>query len=204
MKIAVLGIGNIGGTLGRKWAEAGHAIRFGVRDPEAKTEAHGEEYQSYDVKFQPVGEAIGEGDVILFAVPPSAVEGIAAEHGPELEGKILIDATNDFGAEDMSGFAALERSTQSAKLFRVFNSLGWENFADPEFNGTRADHFYCGPDDKSTLSIVEGLITDVGLRPIWVGGSEKRKLLDSMTRLWATLAMEQGRGRHLAFKVLSD
>src|SRR5207245_3286353 len=30
--IAVIGTGNIGGTLGRKWAAAGHEVAFGVRD----------------------------------------------------------------------------------------------------------------------------------------------------------------------------
>ena len=32
MKIGILGAGNIGGTLGRKWLTAGHTIVFGVRD----------------------------------------------------------------------------------------------------------------------------------------------------------------------------
>ena len=32
MKIAVLGAGNIGGTLGKKWLAAGHEVVFGVRD----------------------------------------------------------------------------------------------------------------------------------------------------------------------------
>ena len=32
MKIAILGAGNIGATLGGKWLAAGHEVRFGVRD----------------------------------------------------------------------------------------------------------------------------------------------------------------------------
>ncbi|MFP3854625.1 MAG: NADPH-dependent F420 reductase [Anaerolineales bacterium] len=204
MNIAVLGSGNIGGTMGRIWAEAGHAVRFGVRDPEAKGAALGERFSEFDVTFQPVGEAVGEGEVVLLAVPPSAVSGIAAEHGAILDDRIILDATNDFSAEDMSGYLTLKNHASRAKVFRVFNSLGWENFANPEFDGIRADHFYCGPEDKSALTIVEGLITDVGLRPIRIGTLEKRHLLDNMTRLWATLAMEQDRGRHLAFKILSD
>ncbi len=35
MKITVLGTGRIGGTVGRKWAEAGHEVSFGSRDPTA-------------------------------------------------------------------------------------------------------------------------------------------------------------------------
>ena len=33
LKIVVLGAGNIGGTLGRKWSTAGHQVTFGVSDP---------------------------------------------------------------------------------------------------------------------------------------------------------------------------
>jgi predicted dinucleotide-binding enzyme len=35
MEIAVIGMGNIGGTLGRKWTEAGHEVVYGVRSPGA-------------------------------------------------------------------------------------------------------------------------------------------------------------------------
>ena len=34
MNIGIVGAGNIGGTLGRKWAEAGHDVTFGVRHPD--------------------------------------------------------------------------------------------------------------------------------------------------------------------------
>ena len=34
MRIAVIGMGNVGGVLGRRWAEAGHQVTFCVRDPD--------------------------------------------------------------------------------------------------------------------------------------------------------------------------
>jgi 8-hydroxy-5-deazaflavin:NADPH oxidoreductase len=36
LEIGVLGAGNVGGTLGRRWARAGHKVIFGVRDPNEK------------------------------------------------------------------------------------------------------------------------------------------------------------------------
>lgn len=33
MRIAIIGAGNVGGTLGTAWAVKGHHIVFGVRDP---------------------------------------------------------------------------------------------------------------------------------------------------------------------------
>src|SRR5207245_2412055 len=33
MKIAIIGAGNVGGTLGTRWAKNGHVVTFGVRNP---------------------------------------------------------------------------------------------------------------------------------------------------------------------------
>jgi predicted dinucleotide-binding enzyme len=73
--------------------------------------------------------------------------------------------------------------------------------ADPVFNGVQADLFYCGPGDDRDM--VEQLITDVGLNPMRLGDADQVGLVDSVASLWFALALGQGRGRHLAFKVLS-
>lgn len=76
-----------------------------------------------------------------------------------------------------------------------------ENFREPRFDGTPADLFYSGP--PSHQQSVEALIEAVGLRPVWVGdGPDAADVLDGLTRLWFTLALQQGRGRHLAFRML--
>jgi predicted dinucleotide-binding enzyme len=33
MRIAIIGAGNVGGTLGKMWAAKGHEVAFGVRSP---------------------------------------------------------------------------------------------------------------------------------------------------------------------------
>lgn len=81
--------------------------------------------------------------------------------------------------------------------------LGWENFATPVFKGIRADLFYCG-DGGEERAAVDTLIAEIGLRPVYIGETEKNHLIDNLTRLWFTLALEQGRGRHLALKMLAD
>jgi predicted dinucleotide-binding enzyme len=62
--------------------------------------------------------------------------------------------------------------------------------------------FYSGPTQGA--QIVEALIEAVGMRPVHVGsGVAAADVLDGITRLWFTLALQQGRGRHLAFRTLS-
>jgi predicted dinucleotide-binding enzyme len=39
MRIAIIGAGNVGGTLGKAWAKKGHEVFYGVREPqEAETQ----------------------------------------------------------------------------------------------------------------------------------------------------------------------
>jgi len=202
MRIGILGAKTIGGTLGRKWAQAGHSVMFGVRNP-----------QNPDVQalVQELGgasaggaaDAIAFGDVVVFAIPGQAMEATIAEHAAALVGKTVIDAANKVGAATMNSLEAFTTHAPSAQVFRAFNSLGWENFANPQFGGVQADLFYCGPSGAAQAQ-VEQLIAEVGLRAIWVGGPEQTPTVDAIASLWFALALKQGRGRHLAFKLLTD
>jgi hypothetical protein len=114
----------------------------------------------------------------------------------------VIDASNNAGGPVMNSTGAITRHAPEAKVFRAFNSLGWENFENPRFGETVADLFYCGASGDSQ-SVVERLIEDVGLRPIRLGDLDKVHLVDSVAAIWFALAFGQKMGRHLAFKVLT-
>jgi len=61
MKIAVIGTGKIGGTLGRRWAEAGHEVTYGSRG------GHGE--GPGGAPQTAVADAIADAEVVVLAVP---------------------------------------------------------------------------------------------------------------------------------------
>jgi 8-hydroxy-5-deazaflavin:NADPH oxidoreductase len=202
LAIAVLGAGNIGGTLGKKWSLAGHKVHFGVNDPAGKHAQALHADLGDRVMIGQTEDALqGNPDVVLIALPGSAVESIAQKFGAQLNGRIVIDAANRMGEDSMHNLAHFQQYAPQAQLYRAFNSLGWENFAEPTFDGIQADLFYCGP-DGDTRAKVDQLIADIGLRPVYLGGNEQMALLDSIASLWFTLALGQKKGRHLAFKVL--
>jgi len=202
MRIGILGSGNIGGTLGRKWAQAGHDVVFGVRDVNSPKVGALLEAAGGNASADSVANAAVFGDVILFAIPWSAVGATVEAHAEALNGKIAIDATNNFGGPLINNVETISSKAPAAKVYRAFNSLGWENFETPHIGETQVDLFYCGPDDE-TRPVVEGLIQEVGLRPIWVGGLDVVQIVDSLGLLWVALVFQQGMGRHLAFKVLT-
>jgi len=201
MNITVLGCGNIGGTLGKKWAAAGHRVVVGVRHPdEAETQALVAGFGP-NASLTTIPAAIPQGEAVLFAIPGSVVEAAVAENAAALAGKIVLDATNKVGQQPAHNLAAFTQHAPSAAWFRVFNHLGWENFADPRYGAEVADLFFCGTAGAPRL-VVEGLIGDIGLRPVYVGGPEQADTVDALLRLWMALVRGQGMGRGVAFKLL--
>ena len=183
----MIGGGNIGRTVGAAWQRAGHDVVFGSRSPEPPTTVA-------------IPEAIAHAEVVLLSVPGDAVPALLAEHGPALEGRLVVDATNDVGGERLHHADVYTASAPGARFARAFNTLGFELFADPSIGGEVADLFWCGPEDAG----VEALIADVGLRPVRVGGIDAIDVVDGVGRLWLTLVFREGHPRRLAFRMLTD
>ncbi len=190
MKVAIIGTGFIGGILGRALADAGHEVTFGSR----RADDHVDSGTTATVAS--VGDALAGSEVIVLALPGAAVSGLTADHGDALAGKVVIDATNRMGEAVTNSRASLP---PTVRYVRAFNTLGGENMADPVFAEGRADMFFSAPeDDRST---VEAVIEGVGLRPVYVG-EDQEALIDALFQLWIALALTQGRGRRLAFRLL--
>jgi len=200
--IAVLGAGNIGRTVGQKWSMAGHEVRFSVNDPAGTNAQVLRTETANQAVIGTIEEVLrGDTDVVLVALPGDVVEMVAQKYATQLDGRIIIDAANRMGEDSMHNLAHFQQYAPQAQLYRAFNTLGWENFAEPDFHGIQADLFYCGPDSE-TRTKVEQLISEIGLRPVYLGGNDRMGLLDSIAALWFTLALGQKKGRHIAFKVL--
>lgn len=203
MKISVLGAGNIGATIGRKWAASGHQVSFGVRDLRSEKVSQLLDTIKGTVSVVPMDQSLKDADVVLIAIPSSAVAQAASSLEGLPEGKIIIDASNDFGSPVMNQLEVLRAAAPRANLYRAFNNLGWENFAEPVIEDLQVDLFYCGAEGEARL-VMEQLIRQVGLRPVYVGDLDQAPVVDALTRLWVALAIRRGVGRRLAFKMLSE
>jgi predicted dinucleotide-binding enzyme len=196
MRIAVVGTGKVGGTLGRAWARAGHVVTFGSRHP-AEDDVAGDT----GAGVASIGDALSAADVVLLAVPSQTVSALLAEHPGRLDGRLVIDATNNVGAAAANASAQVATAAPTARYVRAFNMLGWENLANPRFGGVAADLFFSAP--TSEQATVERLISDVGLRPTYLG-ENKYEVVDGVLPLWFNLVQARGGNRRLAFRVLTD
>jgi predicted dinucleotide-binding enzyme len=192
MRIAVIGSGNIGGTLARAWAKAGHDVAIGSRNP-------GEPAADGPAEVD-IATALNDAEAVLLAIPARAVAEFLETHASALDGTLVIDATNNVGAAVANAASAIAEATPGARYVRAFNTLGWENFANPSFAGVAADLFFSGPEaDEPTVA---ALIADVGLRPAYLG-PDKADVVDHALPLWFALSQRRGQ-RRLAFRILSD
>jgi predicted dinucleotide-binding enzyme len=190
MRIAVIGTGNIGGTLGAKWQAAGHDIVYGSRG-DRRTGPAG-------AQVHPVGDAIDGAEVVVLAVPAGAVADVLSAHGPALDGKVVIDATNRMGAAEANSQSAIAAAAPAARYVRAFNTLGWENFADP-LPGTAL--FFAA--DPQARDVAEELIAAVGLEPAFVGDNAAAGTVDGLLPLWFSLVQQRAGNRKLAFALLT-
>ncbi len=162
MRIAIIGAGNVGGTLGKMWAAKGHEVAFGVRSlNDAKVQtlvtATGKRARALSVKDAVVGA-----EVVVLATPWSAAESAPKDAG-DLRGKVVVEATNPL-KPDLSGLA-LGHSTSAGehvaawtpgtKVVKAFNTIGAAHMADPRFGTQRASMFLCG-DDTGAKAMVAG------------------------------------------------
>lgn len=188
MRIAVIGTGNIGGTLGGKWQAAGHDVVYGSRG--------GREGGPAGAPVLAVGDAIDGAEVVVLAVPAGAVADVLSAHGPALDGKVVIDATNRMGAAEVNCRSAIAAAAPAAEYVRAFNTLGWENFAEPP---PGAVLFYAA--DVGARPAAEELITAVGLAPVLLGDASAVGVVDALLPLWFALVRQHGGNRRIALRV---
>jgi predicted dinucleotide-binding enzyme len=191
MRIAVIGKGNIGGSLGSKWIAAGHDVVYGARD--GSGEGPG------GAPVASIGDAIEHADVVVLAVPGKVAGDVVAEHGAALAGKTVVDAVNRIGASEFDSRAIIAQAAPQARYVRAFNSLGWENFANP-MPGTNM-FFAADPDARATA---EELITAVGLEPAFVGDASATATVDALLPLWFALVQQNGGNRRVALRVIQE
>jgi len=189
MKIAVIGKGNIGGTLGSKWRAAGHEVVYGTRD--GSGEGPG------GAPARGIEEALDGADVVLLAVPGQAVPQVVSEQSMALAGKVVIDAMNRIGAPELDSRALIAAAAPSARYVRAFNSLGWENFADPVPGASLL--FAADPEARAAA---EDLISAVGLEPAFVGDATATPTVNALLPLWFALVSQNGGNRRIALRVL--
>lgn len=203
MKIAIIGTGNVGGSLATKWANKGHEIFLGVRDI---NNFKGKDLlENPNTKALSIEDAVKNSEIILLSTPATTTVEVVKSLG-DTSGKIIIDAMNivmDRGPQGYTNTAdAIIDHTQTKDVVKCFNTTGFNNMQDPNYDHTALDLFVAGDSEKGKQVAIQ-LAKDAGFAECYnIGGNDKFELMEQFAWFWINLAMFQGQGREIGFKLL--
>jgi len=208
MNIGIIGSGNVGGTLGRRWAGNGHRVVFASRDPGSEKTKKLVSEAGANARAGKPSDAAASSEVILIATPWDAAEPAVRAAG-SLSGKVVIDATNPLlpglaglavGCSD-SAAERIAKAAAGARVVKAFNTVGANIMSNPVFGGGKVAMFYCGDDAEAKMT-VGGLIAELGFEPLDAGPLQQARVLEPFATLWISLAMRYGYGREIGFELL--
>lgn len=202
MKIAVVGAGRVGSTLGRRWCRAGHAITYVVRKPDD----HGSLTDHATLLAAPgLPDAV---DVVVLAVPGAAIEHVCRSLSPAAD-VIVVDATNPLGLSqrvlepdpELSGGERVARWLPGTRVVKAFNTTGVANMVNSDY-GTIEPVMPVAGDDPEATGVVVALARELGFDALAAGPLSAARDLEHLAALWIRLAYTLGNGPGLAFALL--
>jgi 8-hydroxy-5-deazaflavin:NADPH oxidoreductase len=181
--VAIIGTGNIGGTLAANFAAGGQDFLLASRDQEAARKIAAD--LGGHAEAVSVDEAVDRADLLVLAVWLDAFEQLIAQYGPRLAGKVIVDPTNPVGPDSDGNYRKVIPEQESsgqilagllpagARLVKAFGTLSAPTLAaaawrEPE----RAVQFYAA-DDAAAGDLVADLIGAGGYEPVRVGGLDQ-------------------------------
>ena len=193
MRIGIIGAGRIGGNAARLFAKAGHEVLVSFSRDAAKLEALAAEIGG---RAGTPREAVQFGEVVVLSVSWTLVDDVLAQAG-SLEGKVVIDTTNQFGPggwEDLGDRTAAQVNAArmpGARYTKAFNTLtsGFQEQAAGRTGPDRVVMFLCG-DDEDAKRVVAGLIDDAGFTAVDMGGTADAAPMEAPRRPGAVYGEE--------------
>jgi len=177
MRIGIVGAGNIGGTLAKHFAQAGHEVAVSnSREPETLRDLV-DELGERGQALTPT-EAIAFGEVVVVSVPLGRYRELPVEG---TKGKIVIDTNNyypnrdgnleELDSERTTSSELLQAHLKGARVVKAFNAIYWMRLRDlsrPAGDPERIGIPISG-DDKEAKRIVAELIDEIGFEPVDAG-----------------------------------
>jgi len=188
--ISIIGAGNMGTAIARLAAKGGAQVQVLAPSLDAAAAA------------TPTGAAaatVGDpltGQIVVFAVPYSAVAEIIASYGEQLSGKIIVDITNpvDYATfdslvvpADSSAAQQIAAAIPAGRVLKAFNTTFAGTLASGQIGGLPTTVLVAGDDQEAKNGLI-ALVTAGGLAAMDAGSLKRARELDALGFLQSTLA----------------
>lgn len=165
-KIGIIGSGNVGSALQKGISKAGYEVRTSNEEN--------------------VAEIAGGADIVILAVPFTAVDDVIKKLGDTVKGKVLIDATNALTPEyqlavgfTTSGAEELQKKAPQAKVVKAFNTVFAQNMESGKLNGQTLTAFAAGDDEGAKKQVLD-LEKAIGFDAIDAGPLANSRQLEAL------------------------
>jgi predicted dinucleotide-binding enzyme len=190
MDIGVIGAGRVGSGLAKLWIGAGHQVMLSFSRDRGELDERAEAIGATSGSPE---EAAAFGEVIAFSPPLAAIREALKAAG-SLDGKTLIDCTND--VEELIDGSVAEEIADIAggvTVVKAFNTVFAALYDSIAASDPPPHMLYCG-DDTEGKRMAATLIADAGFEPVDAGDLSVSADLEAMARLVIGLAYRQGYG----------
>lgn len=197
MKLAFIGIGNVGFAIANHLQQKGHQICIASNDENSETVQLALQKNSA-FSIQSIQEAIATADIVFLATPFQANETILKEL--QFKGKILVDCTNPVGPgishglnSEVSGSEKVQEWAPDAKVVKAFTIYGFENLIDSSYsNYTVKPVMMIAGNDLQSKEVISKINTDMGFETLDTGKLDQALHLEHMTLLWVKMVRRDG------------
>jgi predicted dinucleotide-binding enzyme len=194
VRVGVIGAGRIGGNIARQAVRAGHDVELAFSRESGRLADLAAELGERASCGTP-SEAVAFGEVVVISVPWSVLPE-ALEQAGSLEGKVVVDTTNQFGSGPMPAKGQTAAAFNAARMpgaryVKSFNTLtsGFQERVAGRSGDERVVQWLCG-DDEDAKRLVAGLIEDMGYAPVDLGGTAGCAVMEAPRRPGAVYGEE--------------
>jgi 8-hydroxy-5-deazaflavin:NADPH oxidoreductase len=183
LKVAVIGLGNIGQVVAANFAKSNRTFIAADRNVEKVKELSAK----WGASAQPsdIANAVKNADIVVLAIPFEAIGDFLNQNATDLEGKIIVDPSNPIAPDEKGGFKKIidaEKSAgqinatflpKNAKLAKALGSLSAGTLAGAAYQQPESAALFYATDDRTIDTQIEELIIDNGFAPVRIGDLSK-------------------------------
>jgi predicted dinucleotide-binding enzyme len=207
MDITIIGTGNMACGIATRALAGGHTVTLHGTDATKASELAAE--LSGDVRTGTAGDPLA-GDVVVLAIPYTAIDDVIGAYDDQLSGKVVVDITNpvDFSSftpltvEAGSAAAEIAHKAPGARVVKAFNTTFAGTLVAGQVDDQPLDVFLAS-DDNGAKGTVGQLVEDGGLHAVDTGPLACAHELESLGYLHLMLQQPLGTGFASAVKVLA-
>ena len=173
--ITIFGKGNMGSAIGGNFETAGNVVSY-IGSGESSDQL---------------------GDIVVLAVPYSALSSIVEENSEKLAGKVVIDITNplDFATfdslvvpSDSSAAAEVQKTLPNSKVLKAFNTTFAGTLTSKTIGDSHPTTVLVAGDDTDAKNQVFDALDGSGLATLDAGSLKRARELEALGFLQLTLA----------------